>query len=395
MRSEQRIMMRAMLRGRTRLDLALAAVALAALILAAGHDYVESAAFVIRAAGMQGALRRAASFEAEPVAESSVSIPWRGGTLRGRAYLPAEVDGRAILLVPGVHAAGIDEPRLASFARELAASGHPVTTAELPDLMRYSVTPRSTDMIEDAGRWLAGAWRDRMAPSDRRVGLVGISFAGGLSVVAASRTTDTAAWVLSFGGHGDLPRTLRYLCTGQLPDGSIHPPHDYGVAIILLGVADRLVPPEQVDPLRESILAYLHASNVDVVDKAQGAQAFGRAKALADRLPDPARGLMARVIDRDVAGLGPLLLPHVAALGSDPSLSPERNPPPHLPVYLLHGADDNVVPPSESRLLADYLRRGGGTVTVLVSPLITHADVDHPPALAEIWRLIGFWAGPL
>ena len=72
---------------------------------------------------------------------------------------------------------------------------------------------------------------------------------------------------MSFGGHGDLPRTLRYLCTGIQPDGSQRPPHDYGVVIILLSVADQVVPPDQVEPLRKVILTYLEASRLDLVDK--------------------------------------------------------------------------------------------------------------------------------
>ena len=90
---------------------------------------------------------------------------------------------------------------------------------------------------------------------------MGISFAGGLSVVAAGRPSirDRLAFVYSFGGHGDLPRVLRYLCTGlepakpDDPPGApvrVRPPHDYRVAVILVGIADRMVPPEQVKPLR-------------------------------------------------------------------------------------------------------------------------------------------------
>ena len=76
--------------------------------------------------------------------------------------------------------------------------------------------------------------------------MMGISFAGGLSIVAAvaTRSAIGSPWVLSFGGHGDLPRTLRYLCTGDRAGRAMRrPPHDYGVVIILLGVADRVVPP--------------------------------------------------------------------------------------------------------------------------------------------------------
>ena len=359
------------------------------------HDYVEAAAFVVRAAGMQGAARSFAALEAEHVTETERMIPWRGGELRARLYLPADVSGRPILLVPGVHAAGIAEPRLINFAREIAATGHPVTTAELPDLAKYQITPRTTDMIEDAARWLGDHPIDGTAPGDRRPGLMGISFGGGLSVVAASRMGDRAGWVLSFGGHGDLPRALRYLCTGVLPNGQTRPPHDYGVVIILLGVAGALVPPDQVEPLRQGILAFLNASHVDMVDKKQGALEFERARQLGETLPEPARTFMSWVNNRDVARLGPALLPHVSAMGADPALSAARNPPPTVPVYLLHGADDNVIPAVESELLDADLRARGGHVTQLSTPLITHAEVDHPPAAAEIWRLVRFWAGPL
>ena len=389
-------MMRARMTGRRkRIVTATAGLALLLVGYAGTQDYFEAAAFVVRAAGMTGVVRRAAALEADAVTEAPVTIRWRDGELRGRTYTPSELAGRPILLVPGVHAAGIDEPRLINFAREIAATGHPVVTAELTDLVHYAITPRTTDMIEDAADWTGHQWMTGMPARDRAPAIMGISFAGGLSVVAASRMGARVGWVLSFGGHGDLPRTLRYLCTGVLPDGRVRPPHDYGVVIILLGVADRMVPPEQVEPLRQGLLAFLNASHLDMVDKRRAALEFERAKELAETLPEPARTFMSWVNRRDVAHLGPALLPHVAAMGGDVALSPSRNPAPSAPVYLLHGLDDNVIPAVESELLAADLRARGGRVTQLSTPLITHAEVDHPPAAAEIWRLVRFWAGPL
>ena len=375
----------------TRLLAAGAAVGLAGF---AAADHVRGAAFVIQAAGMQGAARTFAEWTTEPVRESETTVPWRGGMLRARVYAAEDVDGPPALLVPGVHAGGIDEPRLIQFARDVASMGRVVVTAELPDLKRYSITPRTTDMIEDAAVWLATA--SGFAPAGR-VGVMGISFAGGLSVVAAGRPSlrDRVAFVMSFGGHGDLPRTLRYLCTGQQPDGSVRPPHDYGVAIILLGVAERVVPHEQAQPLRDAILAFLHASHVDMVDKPQAQVEFARAKTMADALPEPARLLMAYVNERDVASLGPILLPHAQALGGDRALSAEQADTPSAPVYLLHGTDDNVIPAIESKLLADSLRARGVRVTQLATPLITHAEVDRSAAARAIWDLISFWANLL
>jgi dienelactone hydrolase len=358
----------------------------------AATDYLRASEFVIRASGMQGLARTMADLRLQPVQDERFTLAWRGGALPARRYRPRSISDRPILLVPGVHAAGVDEPRLDGFARNLAAMGHPVVAIGLPDLARYRITPQTTDMIEDAARWLSAQRAGSSRPQP--IGIVGISFGGGLSIVAASRLS-SVAWVLSFGGHGDLPRTLRFLCTGIQPDGVQRPPHDYGVVIILLGVADRLVPADQVDGLRNAILTFLEASHVDMVDKPRAAEIFERARTLAAELDEPARTLMTYVNNRDVAHLGPVLLPHVSAMGSDAALSPENSPPPSGTVYLLHGLDDNVIPAIESTLLAADLRRRGGRVNQLATPLITHAEVDRTPTAIEVWNLVRFWAGPL
>jgi dienelactone hydrolase len=349
---------------------------------------------VIQAAGMQGYARTIASLETGEFDERALTIPWRGGTLRARLYVPRGASDRAMLLVPGVHAAGVDEPRLVQFARDLASVRHTVLTAELIDLTQYRITPRTTDMIEDAATWLS---QQSALTGGGPIGMMGISFAGGLSVIAASRPSlrDRVAFVMSFGGHGDLPRTLRYLCTGIQPNGERRPPHDYGVAIILLSVADQVVPADQVQPLRTAILTFLEGSRLDMVDKARSAAEFQHAQALAANLPEPARTMMRDVNDRDVGHLGPVLLPHVTKIGDDRMLSPAREATPAAPVYLLHGTDDNVIPAIESSLLADTLRARGVEVHQLATPLITHAEVDRAPSAGAMWRLIRFWTNLL
>ncbi len=357
----------------------------------AGYGHVRGATFVIQAADIKGFIRTVAESQTEDVSEATVQVPWRGGMLNGRAYISSDPEGPPVLLVPGVHAGGIDEPRMVQFARDVASMGRTVVTADLPDLKAYRITTRTTDMIEDAAIWLSSS--SGYAP-DGRIGMMGISFAGGLSIVAGSRPAlrDRVAFVLSFGGHGDLPRTLKYLCTGAVPGGETRPPHDYGIAIILLGVADRMVPGDQVQPLHEAILAFLHASHVDMWDKVEAQREFARAKQLAESLPEPARTLMNYVNTRDVARLGPLLLPHVGELGGDEALSPAKAATPSFPVYLLHGTDDNVIPAVESALLAETLRSRGVEVWQLATPLITHAEVDHSAGAGAAWNLVSFWA---
>jgi dienelactone hydrolase len=371
------------------------------IVIVAATPYVRAASLVVRAANLGGRAEAFANEHARAVtAQSTHMVPTRHGNVAARFYTPdGEVD-RAVLLVPGIHSMGIEEPRLTALAHDLAATGVTVMTMALPDLQAYLITPRATDAIEDAVSWMAQ--RPNLAP-DGRVGIVGISFAGGLSIAAAGRPAirDRVAFILSFGGHGDLPRVMRYLATGQAPQvqGLVtHPPHDYGVAVILYGLADNgVVPADQVAALRDGIQTFLLASQLTLVSMDQANAMFAKAREMAKALPEPSRTFMNYVNDRAVGKLGPALVPFLDELGAnDPALSPERAPdPPAAGVYLLHGDDDTVIPAAESALLNDYLRSKSANVHLLLSNLITHAEVNRAASASDAWKLISFWASLL
>jgi dienelactone hydrolase len=369
-----------------------------------GLPYVHGLSFVVRAADTRGTARRLADLDTIAEHERDISIPTLRGPLRARAYEPAGRFHRTALLVSGLHPSGIDEPRLVRFARQLSASGVAVVTPDIPELSRFEVTPVITDTIERAAVWLA---TESGLSAGAPIGLFGISFSGGLSIVAAGRPSlaGHVAYVFSLGGPDDLPRVLRYLCTGSepYPPGRIRltgehsgqpfvsPPHDYGVAAVLLGVADHLVPRAQVEPLRAAVRRYLWASALDGgVDRSRAPAEFAAVRALTRTLPEPSATLLRYVNDRDVVHLGPRLLPYVGLYGSDPALSVSRSPKPSVPVFLLHGLDDHVIPPVESEYLADDLR-ARAPVRLLLSRLISQAEADHPVRVNDVLQLAGFW----
>jgi dienelactone hydrolase len=327
-------------------------------------------------------------------------VKTRYGPVPVRFYTVGDDTRRSVLLVPGIHSMGIEEPRLTALATDLAATGFTVMTMALPDLQAYTITPRATDVIEDAIAWMS---QQPNLAADGKVGVVGISFAGGLSISAVGRPSirDRVAFVLSFGGHGDLPRVMRYLATGEAPHVAglaTHPPHDYGVAVILYGLADRgVVPADQVAPLRDGIRTFLLASQLTLVSMDQANATFAKARAMAKELPEPARTYMNYVNDRAVKKLGPALVPFLDQLGaSDPALSPQRaTQTPIAPIFLLHGDDDTVIPAAESALLNDYLKSKGTPVHLLLSNLITHAEVNRSATASDTWKLIAFWANVL
>ena len=196
-----------------------------------------------RPPGMQGVARTLADWEAHEVVEERAhdSLARRRAP-RDASTCLAGCAAPGVPAGPGRACLGGGRAAARGFARDLASMGHPVVTAGPPDLARYTITPEATDVIEDAAAWLS-AQRD-LAP-DGRIGMMGISFAGGLSIVAAGRPAlrrTRSRRCCRLAGTAICRARCATSAPASQPDGSLRPPHDYGVVIILLGVADRRVP---------------------------------------------------------------------------------------------------------------------------------------------------------
>ena len=389
-----------------------AALILVALLLSGGAvalPYLDALGFIIRAADIGGTPATLASWRTYTYTrQPDMWVPTRSGNIPARLFEPEGRVRRTLLLMPGVHRDGINESRLVGLAEDLSETGYRVVTVAAPDLQKFKVTPEVTDVIEDAVKWTSEQPQFR---TDGKIGIVGISFTGGLSIVAAGRESirDRVAFVMSFGGHGDLARALHYLASGEVLGNleqakhssavagadhvGVHPPHDYGLAVVLLNLADRVVPPDQVAALSKGIDGFLLASSLAVTDPPKSVPVFEEMKKYQETLPEPSRTYMQYVNDRAVDKLGPILLPVVESLKNHPgmkALSAERATPPKAPIFLLHGVDDSVIPSVETVLLAEHLK-GKADVTGLLSGLITHAEVNRTPGAVEVWRLAKFW----
>jgi dienelactone hydrolase len=357
----------------------------------ASHPTLRSAALLMDMTGAATGLRGWLPVGEYEVTAEDLQVPTRYGPIAARLYRSSARSAPALVVVPGVHGGGVDEPRLAALSRRISAAGATVLSTPLPDLRAYRLTPNATDMIEDVTLWMAA--RADLAP-ERRVGLVGVSFAGGLALVAAGRPAlaERLTAVFALGAHADLPRVIRYLCMDAGAPKTLAPPHDYGVVLMLRASIPIVAPRDQQAALDRALVTFLDASSTDGTDKALSAKLFDDARAAETALPEPARSLMRAVNQRDVATLGRLLAPHAEQIGGDPALSPARSPATRAPVFLLHGLDDNVIPSSEAGVLGRYLMgAGNGRVETLLTPLISHADARTSVKAGDTWRLVRFW----
>ncbi len=320
-------------------------------------------------------------FVAQPIRTEDLTLHVESGNVRARMYVPInKPNAPALVVLHGVHHLGIDEPRLIAFARAMASCGIRVLTPELPDIMDYHVDAASIITIGQSASWFA-------KKTGGPVGVMGLSFSGGLALIAAGDPAfhPDFKFVFAVGSQDSMARVVQYYRTGAdiRPDdpAEVLPAHEYGPLVIEYEYVQDFVPAPDVAAIRPVLRAHLYE------DKA--AEALAESK-LTEAQTAEAKDLMDATSPKTQALIAATTVKHVYDLQE---LSPE----PRLrtmttPVYLLHGEADNIIPSAETLWMATELPRDS-LQAVLVSRVISHIDMDHgDPGLLEQWRLIHFFA---
>lgn len=301
-----------------------------------------------------------------PVRERDLRLELSGQQVAARLYLPAAADEApegGLLLLHGVHPQGIHEPRFVAFGRALAAAGIAVLTPSLPELATYRIEAGTIGRIASLARWHAGFL------GRRRVGAIGISFAGGLALMAAAREGRRTAigYVVAVGAHHDLARLGRYYAGADVfgPEGQRCPgqPHPYGIRILAHAHAEHFFEPQDVPAARRALRLFLDGDSDAAHHLAAAMGAEGRA-----RMEDLLHRYRYRRLEQ----------PLLAAIGNSRAQLAEASPKGQLaglsvPVYLVHGLDDPVIPSIETRWLAQELA-GRVPLKTLITPMLRHTE---------------------
>jgi pimeloyl-ACP methyl ester carboxylesterase len=355
--------------------LVLLAIAGGALSLPAADSELRAVSLLLRIADPkdESAL---ANYGVHAVEQSAIFT--FGDNVRARIYRPVGVtNAPGMVIVHGVHRLGIEEPRLVAFSRDIAASGIVVLTPELRDLADYRITPASIAVIGEAAQQLKKITHTHV------VGVMGLSFAGGLSLLAAAdpRWAGDIAYVVSIGGHDDLTRVTTFFATDdiQRPDGTmVHfPAHEYGALVLVYAHPEDFFTGPDVAYAREAIRLHLweEPQRSDAVAAKLSPPGQAKLKLFFEHKKDAVRSELLASIARhrdEMAAVSPH--GHVAALRAK--------------VLLLHGTEDSVIPAVETQWLARDA--DGHLENALITPLLTHVDVGKQPPLRERLELIRF-----
>ena len=310
--------------------------------------------------------------------EERLSFTRGGEEIPARLYVPRGVsDAPGVVLVHGVHHHGIEEVRLERFARAVAGAGVVVMTPAVKELSDYKVAPRSIDTVGAA----VEALRGRLGVA--KVGVMGMSFGGGISLLAAAdpRFAEHVSFVVAVGAHGDLGRVSRFFVNDEIPEpgGTTKKlrAHDYGVMVLVYSHVEDFFPAEDVPAAQVALRSWLREERDDARTAMATLSAASKTKleTLFETGAGSMKGELLAEIDRHTADMA-----EVSPRGRLGSIRAN--------VYLLHGEGDTVIPATETLWLAQDVPPSR-LKSALVSPAIEHVELKSPTA-ADKWALVHF-----
>jgi len=300
-----------------------------------------------------------------PVVETKVRKLHGARTLEALAYRPAQtLPERAVVLVAGISELGCYHPRLMALSRLMANLGFLVLTPDIEMFRRFKLAPEAMEQI--------AFWYSQMPELEggrklRRIGLAGISYSGTLALITAVRPEirDSAAFVLAIGPYNDpLQCSQTWFAPGPVTVGEGYYPTRFYAKWITMLAALAMLPDEQERQFLSEVLVDLLLQKEVPAERPNLSEEAGRWYRLALMRENQSDQELAQRIEEH---LTPLLYRHITP---DRAAAEVR-----CPVFLFHGAYDDLIPPEESRRLQQ--RIGRERAYLLISPFITHT---HPLA---------------
>ncbi|MCE9599425.1 MAG: alpha/beta hydrolase [Spirochaetia bacterium] len=280
------------------------------------------------------------------VSRTTISIPIKGETLK--TYVYAGGNRGTIVLVHGMALRGIDDPRMEVLGQSFASLGFTVYAPLFPEIANLVISTESWRKVSQVVRFVSEKVNGRVA-------LFSASFSAGIALVAAcGDEKNRISAVCTVGTLGSVDTTLDFLIGQQGID-------DYGTMVVLwnflkvpasvreafrIAAADNGL--ERDPPELPGYLSKLKKADRELFNRIRSDRDFRLTQWKKFTATKQFQDLRANV---------------------SPSLHMKHVP---FQVTLIHGEEDNVIPPSESASLhKEFLARGVRS-RLGITPLISH-----------------------
>ncbi len=307
------------------------------------------------------------------------TFAYAAGTVTASMFHPA-TPGRhgAVVMVLGVGPLPLSG--LADrFAEALAREGVVVLIPQSSALLAERLLPEETDAFEQSVALLAG--QDDVDPT--RLGFIGLSAAGGLSVVAAARPAlrDRVRFVNALGGYYDATQLLLDVASRSIDvDGEVRPwePEERTQRVLAIALTETVA-----DPSERALLDQAFVQHADVADSAWDGASQEAANVRALLVGGRDREATSSVIAR----LSPAARARLVAISPSSYLSDV-----HAHLYLMHDTGDQFIPFTQTRALVAAAPPGlvrRATEFSIFEHVIPDRPVPWQTFVPDLWAL--YW----
>ncbi len=289
-----------------------------------------------------------------------------------------------VILYPGASPYAEYHPKMLALGAVLAESGFQVFIPRIPPLKELDITEENIQWFNHFYNWVL---EKQKVPAEK-IAMVGLSYGGGLmlkSLLEAKGKLPSPKAILTYGTYSDGRTIVPFLLNGEISlNGSTYtiPPHEWGLVVIFHNFLKNLSLDWDSTKIQRA-LTYQIGENFAERDK------------VVESMPEKQQSLFHAILKGEVT-------PEIEKMVGDiveneeeafVNLSPKIWA--HLiedKVFIIHGANDSMVPFTESIKLADYVPQN----ELLISYIYEHKEISTNRGyfftLREIFRLINFYA---
>ncbi len=326
-----------------------------------------------------------------PVKIEEKIITFQENSIPIRIFQPEEYH-KIVIMIPGIHYDGYNEPRLKYFANVLSQYKILVITPDIYDIRNYNLVPKAVDDLVQVMQWVLK--ESNLKKEYTQVGFMGFSFAGGLSLIAAADDSlqGKVDFVVSFGGHADFDSTVYALITGKFSskDTEYKKPDPYALAVLLWQYVEYYTSsPEEYNLMKKCLmLCFQYREDEYKQIREQLTPTIQKLCDLYFATNSQELGIFLK--DLGIIKQGKQQFASDKIKSIDKRISPIFSPPPKSCIFIIHGIHDDVITSEESLKLAQWCSPDFDNF--LLTPLISHVSLTTKISYRDIYSLAFFFS---
>jgi len=268
----------------------------------------------------------------------------------------------AAIIYHGASPKGLNHSAMNLLARNLARLGIRVFLPELPKLQELYFSPETYPRIKRFYHQVI----ERPDILSDKILLVGVSFSGGVVVKASTEPDINPAGVISFGSYFNLSETLRFFFTGLAEFEDIRidmVPHEYTKAVWFWNYLNQLELPFEIEHVCQCIGHFIRDER-KLVEK------------VFLECSQPQRDFLKQVFDpRDRTSIAYLNQAETRIQPMVDEISPHKFIDQiKVPLFIVHGIQDNMVPYTQALALGNALTQAGKTHYQYIMRIYAHTE---------------------